>query len=1430
MLYYRITQGSNNLWFNLTVSNFLSDNYILERRTGNNSGVRISPRPGDLCHFTGTVQHQDADKGFAAISSCNGLVGFFRLPHGDYFIEPLDNPSGPGQEHKHIIYKKEAGETHRHRRDLRADEVAEDLSCGVNENYSFVRRQELERERWERRNMKSRRISPRSISKDRWVETLVVADTKMIEYHGSEEVESYIFTVMNMVAGLFHDPSIGNAIHIKVVRIILLEEEEEGLKIIHHADQTLASFCKWQKSINPKSDSHPAHHDVAVLLTRKDICAGRNSPCETLGLSHLSGMCQPYRSCNINEDSGLPMAFTIAHEIGHSFGIQHDGQGNDCEPTGGHPYIMSRQLQYDTSPLTWSPCSKEYITRFLDRGWGFCLDDTPAKKEFKHPLIAPGVLYDVNHQCQLQYGPNATFCQLVDNVCQTLWCSVKNSCRSKLDATADGTKCGDNKWCISGACVTVGKEPDTVHGAWGSWTAWSHCTRTCGNGVQSAERKCNNPEPKFGGKYCTGERKRYRVCKTNPCPKNQPTFRQLQCSEFNSLPYKNELHAWIPIYNPATPCELHCRTTDANFVDKLLDAVTDGTPCYEEDSHRDICINGMCKSIGCDYEINSNATEDRCGVCLGDGSSCQTITKTFDQSEGFGYIDIDVIPKGARGIKIEEVKAAGNFLAIRSEAEPEKYYLNGGFIIQWMGDYKLAGTIFHYDRSGDLENLTAAGPTNESIWIQLLFQENNPGVRYEYIIQKDSAENEVETVYTWKYGSWTECSATCGAGVQRQVVRCVIKGKGVVKNFFCNPNTQPMPRQKKCNLQDCPARWWVGEWQECSASCGSSGLKKRTVLCIRTVGLDEQALPSEDCNHLIKPKSYLSCNRNISCPSDWSVSSWSRCTVTCGGGVQTRNVTCPKHNKPCDPSKRPYAKALCGLQQCPLQKLSLATKAPKVFSSTPISPTVSTSMISIEDDFRINEIPNSTHFNVDHKYHYVLVANNRKKSKGDSLKNHATSKEFDENLRKVNESVREKNKDLKTTTTSPLTPSTQYVATPGYDFLTEKPETQTDRHKTQRPTTEPDNDYDNDLNNIIESRSKRHKGRTKVIEDNHTTVTRTPEPSTRHLPVATTETPQISTDALPDVDYESTQGNTSLSVLHELTPELDSSANFDHLPTVDSDGTEPSLNWSSPIYWIVGNWSECSTTCGLGAFWRHVECSTGIEADCGHIKKPDPARRCHLRPCATWRTGNWSKCSSNCGGGFMTRELQCIDLRENRPLRPFHCQSPGHNPIQNTSCNPEPCLAWLAKPWSECSKTCGSGVRRRDVICPKENRCDLKKMPILVLNCSLEPCVSWRMSDWTECSASCGEGIQQRTVHCINTDNNQTVNQSQCEKDSKPEDSRRCHIQKCASSLDVPQCRKDRLSINFCNTVKSVGKCSLKAIQSQCCFTCSQQEESLQGG
>lgn len=83
-----------------------------------------------------------------------------------------------------------------------------------------------------------------------------------------------------------------------------------------------------------------------------------------------------------------------------------------------------------------------------------------------------------------------------------------------------------------------------------------------------------------------------------------------------------------------------------------------------------------------------------------------------------GYTDVGVIPAGARDILVKEVEEAGNFLALRSDSS-EQYFLNGNYIIQWNGEYQAGGTTFFYERSGNLENLTAPGPTKEPVVLQV---------------------------------------------------------------------------------------------------------------------------------------------------------------------------------------------------------------------------------------------------------------------------------------------------------------------------------------------------------------------------------------------------------------------------------------------------------------------------------------------------------------------------------------------------------------------------------------------------------------------------------------------------------------------------------------------------------------------------------------
>uniref|UniRef100_A0A8D0EJV5 ADAM metallopeptidase with thrombospondin type 1 motif 7 n=1 Tax=Strix occidentalis caurina TaxID=311401 RepID=A0A8D0EJV5_STROC len=1563
LAFYELHYKGQPLKFNLSLNNnLLAPGFVSERRYGGIATAKIQSHAYNSCHMIGEVRSRALPGGLAALSTCDGLKGVFQLMNEDYFIEPVSTSfQEDGAAQPHRIYKRQAPE---HGAEQGRRPPAPRETCGMQGIVPFLL-SEKRRERWEQKQHRKRRIRQRSISKEKWVETLVVADTKMIEYHGSENIEKYVLTVMNMVAGLFHHASIGNPINIAIVRLILLEDEEEDLKISHHADNTLKSFCKWQKSINVKGDSHPLHHDVAVLLTRKDICAAMNRPCETLGLSHVAGMCQPHRSCNINEDTGLPLAFTVAHELGHSFGIQHDGSSNDCEPVGKRPFIMSPQLLYDTSPLTWSRCSREYITRFLDRGWGLCLDDPPAREVLDYPLVPPGVLYDVGHQCRLQYGAYSTFCDDMDSVCNTLWCTVGNTCHSKLDAAVDGTACGENKWCFNGECVPVGYRPNAIDGSWGSWSSWASCSRSCGAGVQSAERQCSNPTPKYGGRYCLGERKRFRICNVRPCPRDKPSFRQVQCSQFNPMLYKGKLYKWTPVPNNS---ELRTKPAARFLPAALMKNLKQ--PCQRLDF----------ANVGCDYEIDSNAVEDRCGVCHGDGSTCHTVRKTFEDSEGLGYVDIGIIPVGAREIRIEEVAEAGNFLALRSE-DPEKYFLNGGWTIQWNGDYRVAGTTFTYKRTGNWENLTSPGPTVEPVWIQLLFQETNPGVRYQYTIQRPAdSENEIEQAeFLWRFGSWTTCTATCGTGVQRQVVHCVEKLAGIVEERYCDALTRPDDQQRTCSEEPCPARWWVGEWQKCSATCGQSGLMKRTVLCIQSVGLDEQrALQQADCQHLSKPDATAPCHRDVPCPSQWAAGNWSECSVTCGNGTQQRPVFCSNSTgAACDPAERPSSETICSLPQCQ-KKLDNAntdwsgsgSSSREIFNEihyipsnhiakfNPLIPNIPESNdvnVITEEDFSAKKGNvfvddfyydyNFINFHEDLSY-YPFTEKDTKDMSGSvgepgSCSEGCASTEGPSNASSEEHEVagsagrgRGDSREMGLVVTNSAAPKakeqegwSEMPAPEGTAGTHAAPVADEQAHGTERaglsfPTLwGPGWEIRSRDGGTHPPASPYPAGadRGPVEQAEHPPELRTPtslssaplgqDALVSAMPTAPAHSPPVHpagaspsesppawwTVGVSHPPASSRAGPTSRRAPLSstvpgrrspwATPGLFAFIDGDHKlsqptppPRWEMEEMEKEEVWLPPSTtvtvtavpsWEVGNWSEvvprdfsagpldsvlgqsqprgilrgmrgmggigrcrgagsprvlqCSATCGVGAIWRTVRCSTGSDDGCAAANKPVPARRCSLRPCSSWRVGNWSKCSRSCGGGVKVRDVHCVDTRDQRLLRPFHCQAVLYKPLAQLPCQSTPCLNWYTSSWRECSESCGGGEQERLVTCPELGRCEETSRPNATRPCNTHPCTTWVMGSWGECTAACGGGIQRRQVKCINTKTGLAEEDSSlCDHEPWPESTQKCNPQDCESSESGFVCERDRLTFGFCQTLRVLGRCHLPTVHLQCCRSCRQ--------
>ncbi|XP_004714272.2 A disintegrin and metalloproteinase with thrombospondin motifs 8 isoform X1 [Echinops telfairi] len=642
---------------------------------------------------------------------------------------------------------------------------------------------------------------------------------------------------MSVAAQIYKHPSIRNAVNLVVVKVLIVEDEQWGPEVSDNGGLTLRNFCSWQRQFNHPSDRHPEHYDTAILLTRQNFC-GKEGMCDTLGVADIGTICDPSKSCSVIEDEGLQAAYTLAHELGHVLSMPHD-DSKPCErlfgPMDKH-HMMAPLFVYLNKTLPWSPCSAMYITEFLDSGHGDCLLDAPTSP-LPLPTDLPGrrTLYALDQQCKQIFGPGFRHCPntSVQDICTQLWCHLEGTeplCHTKNGSLpwADGTPCGSKHLCWEGSCLPeeeVERPKAVVDGAWAPWGPWGECSRTCGGGVQFSYRECKDPEPQNGGRYCLGRRTKYQSCQTEECPPNGKSFREQQCEKYNAYNYTdmdgNPLQ-WVPKYTGVSPrdrCKLFCRARGRSEFKVFETKVIDGTLCGPETLA--ICVRGQCIKAGCDHVVDSPRKLDKCGVCGGNGNSCRKISGLFNPSS-YGYNDIVTIPAGATNIDVKQrslpgVQNDGNYLALKTS--DGRYLLNGNLAISAMEqDILVKGTILKYSGSiATLERLQSFRPLPEPLTVQLLTVPGEvfpPKVKYSFFVPNDvnfSMQNSKERVTThiiqpllnaqWVLGEWSECSRTCGAGWQRRTVECW-DSTGQA-SATCEEALKPEDA-KSCGSQPCP--------------------------------------------------------------------------------------------------------------------------------------------------------------------------------------------------------------------------------------------------------------------------------------------------------------------------------------------------------------------------------------------------------------------------------------------------------------------------------------------------------------------------------------------------------------------------------------------------------------------------------------------------
>ncbi|XP_065504764.1 ADAMTS-like protein 2 isoform X4 [Caloenas nicobarica] len=876
------------------------------------------------------------------------------------------------------------------------------------------------------------------------------------------------------------------------------------------------------------------------------------------------------------------------------------------------------------------------------------------------------------------------------------WSSISISVQSQLKGTLALLLVGNVVFVIAQDLAQSSNSledgADVTAHWWGEWTKWTACTRTCGGGVKSQERHCLRQRRKsvsgLANKTCTGTSKRYQLCKVQECPANGRSFREEQCSSFNSHVYNGKTYQWKPLYPDdyvhisSKPCDLHCTTVDGQR--QLMVQARDGTSCKYTD-FRGVCVSGKCEPIGCDGILFSTHTLDKCGVCQGDGSSCTHVTGSYRKGNShLGYSLVTHIPAGARDIQIVERKKSADVLAVADEAG--YYFFNGNYKVDSPKNFNIAGTVFKYRRPMDvyetgIEYIVAQGPTNQGLNIMVWNQNGkSPSITFEYtLLRKPHSKNLQPIYYTFSESDSEESR----------------EFDGEVPLGFIQHNATYFGKISR-----------------------------------ERIDLENQVFGRQDTEE----------DLNLS------------------KGQETNEVYERAETIDCEP---------------------------KLKGKQPQDSNVTRSTYQTDHDNR----------DLDPRF---------------------TSREFlSENA--ITDKLLDKTSDSKELVLNMTMNSIFAQGDPINSVGSHIDSLYVDYEDTDGVVTYTINSTYMELSN-----SKAVNTSAETLFSN-ATVTMTSPPGNR------THKARWETSSWSECSRTCGEGYQFRIVRcwKMISPGFDSSVYSDLCESADitrPDERKVCKNPACGPQWEMSEWSECSARCGeRSVVTRDIRCSED-EKLCDASARPLAEKNCTGPPCdRQWTVSDWGPCSGGCGQGRMIRHVYC-KTSDGRVVPESQCNL-DTKPLAIHPCGDKNCPShWLAQDWERCNTTCGRGVKKRIVLCleivngkiktrnPAD--CDVAKKPVEETTCFERPCFKWYTTPWSECTKTCGIGVRMRDVKCYQ---GKDIVRG-CDPLVKPVGKQTCDLQPCPTEPPDDSCQ-DQAGTNCALAIK-VNLCSHWYYSKACCRSC----------
>ncbi|WAR23497.1 SSPO-like protein [Mya arenaria] len=450
--------------------------------------------------------------------------------------------------------------------------------------------------------------------------------------------------------------------------------------------------------------------------------------------------------------------------------------------------------------------------------------------------------------------------------------------------------------------MTCNEHTCAVDGVWQAWSNWTECTLTCGTGSKHRNRVCDGPY--LGGNDCDGPVEEVKDCNTHLCPMDGVFSEWSEWSECSHScgrgnTFRNRT-CYGP-YNGGAPCEGPAFETEyCNPASCPVHGVWNPWQVWSECSVT--CANGTReRNRTCDGPFFGG------DECNGDGTHVEECWLRWCPVDGvwLEWTEWDDCPV-----------TCGGALQNRTRVCEGPFY--DGLPCEGQADEAQDCNTLPCPVDGSWSlwskwatcNVTCGGGTT---------------ARFRYCTEgihggsncTDNAEeykkcNTHECPIDGKWDSWAEwaaCSLSCGAGERSRNRNCTGPFFGGADCEGLGNETEP------CNTHACPVDGSWGSWRvwsACSKSCGTGRqLRVRTCEGVTSGGTDCKGDAQEN-----RP-----CNAH-DCPVDgiWETwASWGACNVTCGGGTRWRSRECdgPFHGGAECPGSNMSAEA-CNTHECPI--------------------------------------------------------------------------------------------------------------------------------------------------------------------------------------------------------------------------------------------------------------------------------------------------------------------------------------------------------------------------------------------------------------------------------------------------------------------------------------------------------------------------------